>query len=74
MCLNNVVLKCYVLIINFQEIDGMYNYWSRDRLLVVGDTVVDCNMLYAEREIENTAYPWIFENAGRVLTVPTSGI
>ncbi len=56
--------------INFQEIDGMYNYCPRDRLLVVGDTVVDCNMLYAEREIENTAYPWIFENAGRVLTVP----
>ena len=25
---------------------GMYNYCPRDRLLVAGDTLVDCNMMY----------------------------
>lgn len=56
--------------INFQAIDGMYNYCPRDRLLIVGDTVIDCNMLYKERDIESSAYPYVFENASRVLTVP----
>ena len=60
--------------INFSRNRWYVQLLSRDRLLVVGDTVVDCNMLYAEREIENTAYPWIFENAGRVLIKMTLGI
>ena len=29
---------------------GMYNYCPRDRLLIVGDTVVDCNMQYPCRD------------------------
>lgn len=34
---------------------GMYNYCPRDRLLVAGNTIVDCNMMYPCRnqEIEN---------------------
>ena len=32
--------------------NGMYNYCPRDRLLIIGDTVVDCNMQYPCREEE----------------------
>tara|TARA_Y100001937_G_scaffold105915_1_gene147169 strand:- start:1409 stop:2293 length:885 start_codon:yes stop_codon:yes gene_type:complete len=32
--------------------NGMYNYCPRDRLLIIGDTVIDCNMQYPCREEE----------------------
>ena len=40
--------------LDFQSFDGMYNYCPRDRLLVVGDKVIDCPMTYPTRfrEIE----------------------
>jgi N-dimethylarginine dimethylaminohydrolase len=38
--------------INFVELDGMYNYCPRDRLLIAGDTVVDVNMMYPCRNQE----------------------
>lgn len=37
---------------NFQELGGMYNYCPRDRLLIAGDTVVDCAMMYPCRDME----------------------
>ena len=37
---------------NFQEIGGMYNYCPRDRLLVYGNQIVDCAMMYPCRDQE----------------------
>ncbi len=37
---------------NFQELGGMYNYCPRDRLLIAGDTIVDCAMMYPCRDME----------------------
>lgn len=37
---------------NFQAHDGMYNYCPRDRLIIAGDTVVDCAMMYPCRDME----------------------
>ena len=41
--------------LDFVAVDGMYNYCPRDRLLIAGDTVVDCNMHYPCRNIETQA-------------------
>ena len=42
--------------LNFQVHDGMYNYCPRDRLLIVGDTVVDTAMMYPCRDMELQCY------------------
>jgi len=55
---------------NFAMTNGMYNYCPRDRLLVVGDTVVDCNMQYPCREQETKYIDFVLKNAKHVLTVP----
>ncbi len=55
---------------NFSLTGGMYNYCPRDRLLVVGNTVVDCNMQYACREQESSYYDYVLKSAKRVITVP----
>ena len=36
---------------------GMYNYCPRDRLLIIGDTVIDCNMQYPCRQEEINYLP-----------------
>lgn len=36
----------------FEEFDGMYNYCPRDRVLIVGDKVIDAPMLYPTRQKE----------------------
>jgi len=41
--------------LDFVAVDGLYNYCPRDRLLIAGDTVVDCNMHYPCRNIETQA-------------------
>ena len=41
--------------LDFQSFDGMYNYCPRDRVLVVGDTVIDAPMLYPTRKKELSA-------------------
>ena len=41
--------------LDFVNLDGLYNYCPRDRLLIAGDTVVDCNMHYPCRNIETQA-------------------
>lgn len=38
--------------LDFASFDGMYNYCPRDRLLVVGDKVIDAPMLYPTRQRE----------------------
>ena len=55
---------------NFVESQGMYNYCPRDRLLIAGNTVVDCNMMYPCRNQEIQNYSNILEQAHTVLTMP----
>lgn len=45
--------------IDFQHRDGMYNYCPRDKLLIVGSTVIDAPMAYACRQIETEAYQFL---------------
>ena len=56
---------------NFQTHDGMYNYCPRDRLLVLGDTVVDTAMMYPCRDMELQCYHDILKDA-QVLHMPRS--
>ena len=55
---------------NFVETEGMYNYCPRDRLLVWGDTVVDCNMMYPCRNQEINNYQRILQQARTVISMP----
>lgn len=43
---------------DYQAIDGMYGYCPRDRLLVIDDKIIDCNMRFPcrQREIETYGY------------------
>jgi len=45
--------------IDFQWVDGMYNYCPRDRLLVIDDKIIDCNMRFPCRQQEIKAYEWL---------------
>jgi N-dimethylarginine dimethylaminohydrolase len=54
---------------NFQTHDGMYNYCPRDRLLVLGDTVIDTAMMYPCRDMELQCYHDILKDAN-VITMP----
>ena len=58
---------------NFAQSQGMYNYCPRDRLLVIGDTVVDCNMQYECREQETRYLDTVLLNAKTLLRVPRNG-
>jgi glycine amidinotransferase/scyllo-inosamine-4-phosphate amidinotransferase 1 len=55
---------------NYVELDGMYNYCPRDRLLIAGDTVVDCNMMYPCRNQEIKSYYRLLGSARKILTMP----
>ena len=55
---------------NFVELDGMYNYCPRDRLLVWRDRVVDVNMMYPCRNQEITAYQRILDQTNTVIRMP----
>jgi len=46
---------------NFESFDGMYNYCPRDRLLVIGDEVVDAPMVYPTRQPEINAVRQYFD-------------
>lgn len=54
---------------NFQQLEGMYNYCPRDRLLIAGDTIVDPAMMYPCRNMEIDALQFVTNNQ-RVLTMP----
>ena len=49
--------------LNFQTHDGMYNYCPRDRLLVLGNTVIDPAMMYPCRDMELQCYHDILQHA-----------
>ena len=55
---------------DFVENKGLYNYCPRDRLLVAGDTLVDCNMMYPCRNQEIKNYYRLIGEARNVLTMP----
>ena len=55
---------------DFVEVDGMYNYCPRDRLLVWGDTIVDVNMMYPCRNQEIKNYTRLLADARNILTMP----
>lgn len=54
---------------NFVMLGGMYNYCPRDRLLVVGKTIIDCNMQYDCREMEISSYSNILKKQ-HIIKVP----
>jgi glycine amidinotransferase/scyllo-inosamine-4-phosphate amidinotransferase 1 len=55
---------------NFVERKGLYNYCPRDRLLIAGDTVVDCNMMYSSRNQEIENYYRLLADAKNIITMP----
>ena len=55
---------------DFVAEQGMYNYCPRDRLLVWGNTVVDCNMMYPCRNQEIKNYYRVLADAQNILTMP----
>jgi glycine amidinotransferase/scyllo-inosamine-4-phosphate amidinotransferase 1 len=55
---------------DFIKRQGMYNYCPRDRVLVAGDTVVDCNMMYPCRNQEIESYYRLLADARNVITMP----
>jgi len=55
--------------LNFQAHDGLYNYCPRDRLLVLGNTVIDTAMMYPCRDMELQCYHGILEDA-QVIHMP----
>jgi N-dimethylarginine dimethylaminohydrolase len=69
------LIKCGVEVcrpapLNFQTHDGMYNYCPRDRLLVVGNTIVDPAMMYPCRDMEIQCYLETLQQADCVLEMP----
>lgn len=54
---------------NFVETEGMYNYCPRDRLLIAGDVIVDCNMMYPCRNQEIETLSKVTEGQ-KVITMP----
>jgi glycine amidinotransferase/scyllo-inosamine-4-phosphate amidinotransferase 1 len=55
---------------DFVAVNGMYNYCPRDRLLVAGETIIDCNMMYPCRNQEIKNYYRLLENSKTILTMP----
>ena len=56
--------------LNFQIHDGMSNYCPRDRLLVIGDTVIDTAMMYPCRDMELQCYYDTVDRAKNYLHMP----
>ena len=55
---------------DFVENKGLYNYCPRDRMLVAGDTLVDCNMMYPCRNQESKNYIRLIAEARNIFTMP----
>lgn len=55
--------------LDFPTLDGMYNYCPRDRLIVAGDILVDCAMLYPCRDLEIAALNHVTHN-NKIVTMP----
>jgi N-dimethylarginine dimethylaminohydrolase len=55
---------------DFVEEQGMYNYCPRDRMLIAGNTLVDCNMMYPCRNQESKNYIRLVSEAQNIFTMP----
>ena len=55
---------------DFVEVNGMYNYCPRDRLLIAGNTLVDCNMMYSCRNQEIKNYHRLIAESTNIITMP----
>lgn len=55
---------------NYPDTDGMYNYCPRDRLLVYGDTVVDCAMMYPCRDQEILCLDMVLTRTNDIRVMP----
>ena len=55
---------------NYPDTDGMYNYCPRDRLLVYGDTVVDCAMMYPCRDQEILCLDMVLARTNDIRVMP----
>lgn len=55
---------------NFQKLNGMYNYCPRDRLLIAGSRVIDPVMMYPCRDQEVYALDYVYQNASEILHMP----
>ena len=55
---------------DFTQTKGMYNYCPRDRLLIIGDTIIDCNMQYDCREQEIKYLDFVTNSANKIIKVP----
>ena len=58
---------------NFQELNGMYNYCPRDRLIIAGSQVIDPVMMYPCRDQEVYALDFVYQSASKVLHMPRNG-
>ena len=56
--------------IDFQKSGGMYNYCPRDRLIVAGSEIVDCNMMYPCRNMEIDALKAVTSRASKTHVMP----
>lgn len=56
--------------LDFQELDGLYNYCPRDRLLIYNNTVIDPAMMYPCRNIELESYHDIVDSAADYIHMP----
>lgn len=56
--------------LDFVQLDGMYNYCPRDRLIVSGDTVIDTAMMYPCRDQEIAALDFVCKAANTVISMP----
>ena len=48
--------------LDYQAFDGMYGYCPRDRLLVIDDVIIDCNMRFPCRKRERETYSYLPES------------
>ena len=55
---------------DFVKEGGMYNYCPRDRMLIAGNTLVDCNMMYPCRNQESKNYVRLMSEATNIFTMP----
>lgn len=56
--------------LNYQQLDGMYGYCPRDRLLIYGDTIVDPAMMYPCRDMEAKTLENVIYRANTVHIMP----
>jgi N-dimethylarginine dimethylaminohydrolase len=56
--------------LNYQDLDGMYNYCPRDRLIVFGEDIIDPAMMYPCRDMELESLDFVVDSARKVYTMP----